>query len=473
MERSIITELDDKRIDELLMYTPGFSAENSNNIKKLFIQKTQRKRSPGKRIMLIAAIVAVLVTISGLALAVFTNYDLGRFFNSLFNNPAADEYRIESGQTINTGGLEITLLSAFSDNYNVYMMLEIKDTQAGRLSESMVAYAENVDNLFTNAVVYNEETDTVTMILNLIHYADVNIGDSIEIHIDSILSNIQFAENQEVGFDISVHATSTETSTPEEWTAAIGEEGVASDSWAWDESTASGDRPVPLTIGNMNAPIDGLNWAVVTNAGFLNGRLHIQVKHTDEYNAYYNRGFFSLVDNNDNTIHYSHIIIAGQYAEMLFDIGESADLTDYKLVISGMFYEYVIHGPWELSFTVTSELPLRSMTVFPVDSPYFAKIEIEVTPMKTVLLINPHGSRELGENEVSSQNTEIDLNEMVNYVFSSDWTYLTLKNGNIITLDPSDSIFDTDIGWASYQSEFFDIGELYSITICGEKFVFN
>jgi len=473
MERSIITKLDDKRIDELLMYTPGYTDENSNKIKNLFMQKTMKKRNPGKRIVLVAAVVAVFVTISGLALAVFTNYDLGRFFNSLFHNPAADEYKIESGQTINTGGLEITLLSAFSDNYNVYMMLEIKDTEAGRLSESMVAYAENVENLFTNAVVYNEETNSVTMILNLFHYTDVNIGDSIEIYIDTILSNVLFVENQEVGFDISAHATNTETSTPEEWTSAVGEEGVGSDSWAWDDSTASGDKPVPLAIGNMDVPINGVDWAVVTNSGFLNGMLHIQVKHTDEYNAFFNRGFFSLIDKSGNTIHNSHSISAGRYEELLFDIGEDATLTDYKLAISGVFYEYVIHGPWELSFTVTSELPLRSMTAFPIDSPYFAKIEVEVTPMKTVLVINPHGSSELDENEVTYHNIQIDLNEMVNYVFGSDWTYLTLHDGSIVVLNPFDTIFDIDIGWASYQSEFFDIDELYSITFCGEEFVFN
>ena len=416
----MITELDDKRIDELLMYTPGYSAENLNNIKNLFMQKIKKKRNPGKRITLVAAVVAVVVTISGLALAVFTNYDLGRYFNSLFHNPAADEYKIESWQTINAGGLEITLLSAFNDNYNVYMLLEIKDTEAGRLSESMAAYAENVENLFTNAVAYNEETDSVIMILNLVHYTDVNIGDLIEIHIDSILSSVLFIENQEVGFDISVHATSTETSTPEEWASVVGEEGFGTDSWAGDYLTASGDRLVPLAIGNMDVPIEGIDWAVVSNSGFLDGMLHIQVKHTDKYNDYFNRGFFSLIDKSGNTIHNSHSISAGRYEELLFDIGENAILTDYKLAISGVFYEYVIHGPWDLNFTVTSELPLKSMTVFPVDSPYFAKIEAEVTPMKTVLMINPHGSSELGENEVTSKNVTIDLNEMVNYVFGSD-----------------------------------------------------
>ena len=157
----------------------------------------------------------------------------------------------------------------------------------------------------------------------------------------------------------------------------------------------------------------------------------------------------------------------------MFDIGETAVLTDYKLAISGVFYEHVIHGPWELSFTVTSELPQKSMTVYPIDSPYFAKIQIEVTPIKTVLIINPHGSRELKENETTIQNPEINLNEMVNYVFDTDWTYLTLKDGTTIPLTPSDTIFDTDIGWTSYRSEFFETEELHSLTFCGEEFIFE
>ena len=171
-------------------------------------------------------------------------------------------------------------------------------------------------------------------------------------------------------------------------------------------------------------------------------------------------------------IHSSYDIRAGKYMEMLFDVGVNADLNDYRLSVSGVFYDHVIHGPWEFNFTVTSELPKQSTIVFPVDSPYFAKVEVEVTPMKTVLVINPHGSSELDAGEVTIQNVTIDLNSMVEYVYSSDWTFLTLKDGSIVPLEPSDSIFDTDIGWASYQSEFFEIGELYSITICGEEFVF-
>ncbi|MDR2571590.1 MAG: DUF4245 domain-containing protein [Oscillospiraceae bacterium] len=62
MERNIITELDEKRIDELLSYTPGYSVENSDNIKKLFMQKTKKKNYSGKRVRvaLIAAIVTIL-----------------------------------------------------------------------------------------------------------------------------------------------------------------------------------------------------------------------------------------------------------------------------------------------------------------------------------------------------------------------------------------------------------------------------
>jgi len=47
-----------------------------------------------------------------------------------------------------------------------------------------------------------------------------------------------------------------------------------------------------------------------------------------------------------------------------------------------------------------------------------------------------------------------------------------LQDGSVVSLDPSDSIFDIDIGWASYQSEFFDVDDFYSITFCGEEFVF-
>jgi len=62
MKNNIITELDEKRIDELLSYTPDYSAHNSENIRKLFMQKTEKSRNSGKRIRvaMIAAIIAAL-----------------------------------------------------------------------------------------------------------------------------------------------------------------------------------------------------------------------------------------------------------------------------------------------------------------------------------------------------------------------------------------------------------------------------
>lgn len=74
MDYKMLTELEEQKLDELLTYAPNYSAKNAENIRSIFLQKARqqnsvKKRKPLKRIMLAAAVAAVLFAFTGVAMA--------------------------------------------------------------------------------------------------------------------------------------------------------------------------------------------------------------------------------------------------------------------------------------------------------------------------------------------------------------------------------------------------------------------
>ena len=210
-----------------------------------------------------------------------------------------------------------------------------------------------------------------------------------------------------------------------------------------------------LKLGTMAAPIGGLDWAVVTNAGMINGQFHLQIKKTKMYSDDYNSGVLLLLNGEGGKIESALEVRQDGYRELVFDIGDSSNLESYKLAMSGQRNEYIIQGPWQINFTVDSELPKVDMTVTPKDSPYFAKLDIICSPMTTTIRISSHNLQRanwdatvtLDEFVGKSDAEIIDILDNYNrdlwlYLFKFDYgdepPCLTLNDGRIILLEYGD-----------------------------------
>ena len=470
MERSVITELDEQRIDELLAYTPEYSERNSENIKNLFMQKTAGKHKSNKRILLVAAIAAVLVAFSGIALAAFTDLDFGRIFNSFFNNPSAGS-RIEVGYSVVSDGMEITLLTAFVDEGSAYLMLELKDLDGRRLSDSMRVMSETVLGMSTSAVVYDDTENKATIIVTQYLAGSVEIGRTIKLSIDAVLSGLGYFENQPLDFDIAAYATGKETVSVEEWVRAAGGNSYG--------MTSIEETIMLLKPGEMEVVIDGINWAVISNFGVVDGRLHLQYRQTEEYSMSYNYGFehLSLLDVNGEVIPIYFSINNSDFFELVFDIGDMSDLASLQLAVSGMSIKHIIRGPWELSFSVDKEMPKKTIKAVPADSPFIIGIEITTSPMSTTIVMSLSDQRqELTDMEDPEM---IDymmgyVQRVVDYVEGFPLPHLTLDDGSIIPLEiGAGCMYDIDTGWAEYVSAYFDIEKLHSITFCEQEYLFS
>jgi len=125
MYNMLITELDEQRIDELLIYTPVYSEKNAENIKRLFLQKTSYKTTlkskPRKHILLAAVIAAIFISLSSISIATYyllrpaaeVIYGFGfSGLSEVFNGE--DALEINASQT--AGGYIITLMSIANGN---------------------------------------------------------------------------------------------------------------------------------------------------------------------------------------------------------------------------------------------------------------------------------------------------------------------------------------------------------------------
>ena len=463
MNRNIITELDERRLDELMAYAPGYSEQSTDNIRQLFLQKaaSRRKSGSGKRIFVRALIAAVLVALSGIAVAAGMGVDFGEIYNSFFNNPAA-EHKIEIGQSVENSGLEVTLLSAFTDGSRAHALLELRDISEARLSDSIriLSKAYRYD-ISAGPVSYDEKANTATLALTFPLHEPVRMGDRLSLPVDTILSGVERFDAKPVAFDLAAHALDSAGISQDEWNdAASG--GVKMPGTA---AYTGAEEPnfILLPLDKTALALDGIDWAVVTNIGVIDGCLHLQIKHTDAYNSDYNYGHFHLLDSEGNTVYSYFDIGINGYREMAFEI--PGGLSAYRMAFSGEKIENVVHGPWNMSFVIDSELPKQTITVTPAASLYFTEIDVTCSPISTSIWF--YSEEVMGEGALEA------IRAMSDYYAGFEAPYLTLTDGSVIPLEFSGSAFDNAGGTADYESIYFDIGNLKSITICGEEYFFG
>lgn len=116
-----------------------------------------------------------------------------------------------------------------------------------------------------------------------------------------------------------------------------------------------------LRRDQTNIAVQGVNWMHISNIGFVNGKLHVQINPDNEMGGY-NHGFFYFIDEQghkldipENSISYGHYMkdgvgYGGDYIEYIYDLSSVKALN--KLRLQGSFTNIgeVIQGKWEASF---------------------------------------------------------------------------------------------------------------------------
>ncbi|WP_339296995.1 hypothetical protein MKY92_16795 [Paenibacillus sp. FSL R5-0623] len=123
--------------------------------------------------------------------------------------------------------------------------------------------------------------------------------------------------------------------------------------------------PIPVLHQDVtNVPVDGIDWMHISNMGFVEGKLHIQINPDNEIGEY-NHGYFYFTDEQGQTLdipQYSisygrymknGVDIGGDYIEYVYDLSSVDELDKLRLQGSFTSISEVVRGNWKTTFNLS------------------------------------------------------------------------------------------------------------------------
>ncbi|WP_458464167.1 hypothetical protein [Paenibacillus sp.] len=113
-----------------------------------------------------------------------------------------------------------------------------------------------------------------------------------------------------------------------------------------------------------NLPVSGIDWMHISNMGFVDGKLHIQINPDNEIGEY-NHGYFYFTDEQGHkldipeySISYGHYMkdgvrYGGDYEEYVYDLSDVDQLDKLKLYGSFTSISEVVQGNWKTTFNLS------------------------------------------------------------------------------------------------------------------------
>ena len=417
MDNSIITELNERRVDELLAYTPDYSDQNAENIRKLFMHKTARKHKAGRRLLLAAAIAAVAVALSGIALAA-TGYDFSSIFDSIFSNRKAAPYiRTGDGITVvsNAGDVSVEPLAAFYEpaRCGLYIKLRIDDlAEAGVLSDSLFFLNSGIDVNTGRVIVDFIDANTITASLFI---SPVMNAES-TVRFNTIASGITgYYEAQLTGFNIGEHI------------------GIES-----------------------SVIVQGAEFVEITGITLDRGMLMIEFHDSDPSVYGWGSAFLGVMSPDGETIWGDGISTNTMTGERCayIEIGK-ANPDDLTLVWNGQRADHTITGNWEFTISGGNLLETRWLDG-----------EFEGNSIRVLL------GATLVEFQISADylgdNDEFPLTNSFPYdPMASEAATILLADGTTVYPRFSASMLDSMTASFSYEMGFVNPVDIVSVTFCG------
>lgn len=330
-----IEMLDDNRIDEYMEYSIPFDDDSNENIKRKFYDNAnfQNKKIRKSKLVAIIGLASVFV----FSTLVYANViDLSELYNRLWgdNQSYVDEKVVNIDMREVDDGIEARIVSVFMSNESeINVIITLKDTTGqGRITkdsrvDNYNIYSGNDDSGSSGTfriIEFDEKTNTAVYLIN--SYRANGYDGEITLELNDITNDSNEAMPWGIVEDIDIYEQITDEVETMAQTEVI-----------QNESYYMGDIGYEV-VQNMNLlaldknimPFENIDWAEISNVGFVDNMLHIQVK---EFVNGKNRGFGGIDINIDGIIYYNDI---------QFGFYEQAS-TDYK------YYEYVYTEITELN----------------------------------------------------------------------------------------------------------------------------
>ncbi len=190
---------------------------------------------------------------------------------------------------------------------------------------------------------FDEETETATFLIHISNWNDRKIdGDKITFSFTEFLSHKSQFEGELTELDLHTVTEATATQKPLSFRGGGGK-------YFDYESRYDQNYLVPVE-GGILSPVDGVT---VTNIGFVDDKLHIQV-YFEDILSYDNHGYIRMIDANGNPAESVHFSFwddrkVGSFEEMIYDISPD-DIENYQAYGYFVTCKNLTEGYWQVTF---------------------------------------------------------------------------------------------------------------------------
>jgi hypothetical protein len=463
--KNIMSELNDKQIEELTQYSTKCTEENLNNIKSRFHAKIYVKKAPlaKKKMFIAASVAAVILVFSGF---VYTDIiDLSKIYEMAFGKNS--EYIGQYDEIINGGnndnGIQLRLLSTIKDEDKMLVFFSLTDTTEDRLSATMDLHDSwTLDQGYGgNCKLISYDNDTKTANFLITSVGDTT-DDNATLTIKSFLKSLEFKESlQENDININklISSNVTETVPFSQYKEDGYGMGISSNSKYNDDDVL--DNLLLLKEDQFTVQFSNIDWAIVSNVGFIDDELHIQTKLIN--NTFSNIMSMYFVDENNNTIFTNELSvnhkktnnnINTKHDEFIFEnINNVSQLNNLRLVIDVAEYGDYFTGDWFATFKVPE--PAIKIIIPIHDTLTLADevIEVDTVTLSPLSLIIQYETKILTS---SGENT--------------DKAFVTYNDGTIVNFQFVSRGTNDEICTYTFSDPIIEIEKVTSININGKEF---
>lgn len=351
-------ELTDAQLNDVLGQTGiPFTNDSQKRISDLFNEKkhgeTRKRRARGK-------IIIPLIAILTLALVGFTQFDIiSQLFIDAFGNREVGQYAESIDGISESQGIRMEILSGLHDGNSTYLFVSLTDETRTYNFEDMMFPTEQwslsgfggLHGVSCRMVRYESNTNTAYL---LVQGLDGVPGKSATFKLKGFSSNLFSYDFEVPEINLSTllsehQATFNEVDHIYGFGIGVNDPDVAIE--------------VALEKGELAQSISNFDRAIISNIGYRDGLLHIQLDAT--YDIYGERITPFLVHaatgevvQNAYSMNYDGTI---DYEEYVFKISDIDDLSNYILRLEGWYYAESIDGNWEVSFVTPQQM--ESITI--------------------------------------------------------------------------------------------------------------
>lgn len=415
-------------------------------------------RKAGRLVALLAA--AALIVLAG-----FTNADrIQELFVSYFGGGADVAKQAQSiGASAIDQGIHADAVAAINEGKTTYLVVDLQDTTDDRLTdnlhfEAMSLLGSDSHGYTEETLSYNPETKTTTL---MIQGDGLKAGETATLSFSGIYANK--TEHSVVAEDLNLADLLDQGGTFEnvDWEVEGGASGGASVEFV-GKGRQLYDIDEVLARDEMHIDIPGLNTGYLSNIGYRDGMLHVQMNPADEVsNGWEATQLFNLIDirtGKEVSGYYgvgygpytspkkNITYVASDYREEVFRVDE-ADLPYYRLHVFGHSFDTFIDGNWEVSFTVperTDALAVEANVPLPDMGEAFIINAVEVSPLSvrlpfTYATVNDANAINAAVQLVYRDGSKVSLDNAPKNGTSTD---LTAQEGVLVFVSPIENFDD-------------------------------